>query len=1171
MKINSLLPKKSYLALSVSAALSLTAASNLVVAQETSTDALEEVVVTGSRIMRRDYTSNSPIVTVDAADLENRSGLNIESYLNELPNFNPANSPVTTEQDIQISAVNSVGIATVSLRGFGPNRNLVLVDGKRPVPINALMVTDINAIPSALIERVEIITGGASAVYGADAIGGVTNFILRDDFQGAEFDVQYGASEAGDGEERRISLVLGTDFSDGQGNITVGMETYDRKASLEKNRDFYTDSWTDPNVTSDDLFIYGSAGYNSGIVNLGPPTNAFNNPNTATLRALFPDSPANTNQSTTAPFLDNFRFGPNGEVWTINGDNLSKYEAIGGGYDQELAKVWAYDNSVTTPGQLVENIKWNDLQALAGAPQDRYSAFLSATYDITESVSFYSRVTFAESKTKTLLYSTVPIWGWESTASFNPTTDSPVDPTVDWTNPANVTAALANPGAFANPNFIPTGQAGADHPVPIEVAMLLLSRPDPDADWVTELFPSDSFPRRTTDNTNEVWQFEAGLEFDLPIKDWTGELYWSHGQSSTYNVAGGNLSLARWRGIVRSPDWGRNAVIEGNTVEDGSASVGFGAAIVTCTSGLYDTFFKGEQPPSEDCQYAVNAPLQTRTQVQQDVVELNLQGGLIDLPAGEMRGAVGYSYRDVAAQFNPDILASTRSFTDQVVGIYPTAYLDSSNDATDYYLELLVPVVAGLPGLQMLELELGYRGSSYEFSEDTDTYKALANIQINDAIRLRGGFNRANRAPNLGELFLNQQEVYLGAGGAQFGDACGLRSNATYGAGGALPDPELAPGEPETQLAAGQTAEGAQSTLLICQAQMGATASTAFYSTNAGGGAADFSNAWRQQRGNPTLNSETADTVSFGAVFSFGEFTGSFDWWRVEIDDAIQQYSPDYAGYLCYGEVIVTNATEAAAQAATRGCQNVPRNQTSGNRASLLVEYDNQATIETSGIDLSLNWFTELGFMPGSFGFNTQATILDYYRTKQSPASFDVEIDWAGSLGPEMNGTNPGAYDYRINTAFNYILDDVSVSLRWRYLPSVETAAQAQEDAIIENNSSVAAGGAGIMLNYTPLTNHSIDAYSVFDLSLNWDINETLSFRTGINNLFDTDPSITGASSGYPQGVVDLTTVCSPEAQALGCLNPTAPSLASSGAGRTNTGYYDILGRRWFMGIKASF
>jgi len=124
-------------------------------------ESLEEIVVTGSRIVRRDFESNSPITTVDQADFETQTGMNIESYLNQLPEYNPAASPTTTQGDVQITPVNSVGVASISLRGFGPNRSLVLVNGKRPTPINALMVTDVNGVPSALVERVETITGGA--------------------------------------------------------------------------------------------------------------------------------------------------------------------------------------------------------------------------------------------------------------------------------------------------------------------------------------------------------------------------------------------------------------------------------------------------------------------------------------------------------------------------------------------------------------------------------------------------------------------------------------------------------------------------------------------------------------------------------------------------------------------------------------------------------------------------------------------------------------------------------------------------------------------------------------------------------------------------------------------------------------------------------------------------
>src|SRR6201996_4115251 len=209
--------------------------------------ALQEVTVTGSRIRRKDLTSSSPLISVDAEQLEARSGLNIESYLNELPNYNPAQTPTTENADVQPSAVNTVGIATVSLRGFGPNRSLVLIDGHRTTPVNALMVTDINGIPGAMVDRVEIITGGASAVYGADAIGGVTNFILKKNFTGASIDIQDGISQAGDGNETRVSALIGSKIGDGRGNIAMGLEYYNRDESYQKNHDFFRRSWDDPN------------------------------------------------------------------------------------------------------------------------------------------------------------------------------------------------------------------------------------------------------------------------------------------------------------------------------------------------------------------------------------------------------------------------------------------------------------------------------------------------------------------------------------------------------------------------------------------------------------------------------------------------------------------------------------------------------------------------------------------------------------------------------------------------------------------------------------------------------------------------------------------------------------------------------------------------------------
>src|SRR5690606_41292149 len=128
---------------------------------------LEEVVVTGSRIARRDYEAQTPIVTLDAEAFTERTNIGLEATLNQLPQFTVAGtqaqaSPAGTPFP-QASA--APGAATVTLPGLGLNRTLVLMDGRRVQPVNGLLVVDLNTIPSAAIERVEIITGGAAAVY----------------------------------------------------------------------------------------------------------------------------------------------------------------------------------------------------------------------------------------------------------------------------------------------------------------------------------------------------------------------------------------------------------------------------------------------------------------------------------------------------------------------------------------------------------------------------------------------------------------------------------------------------------------------------------------------------------------------------------------------------------------------------------------------------------------------------------------------------------------------------------------------------------------------------------------------------------------------------------------------------------------------------------------------
>src|SRR5690606_2183954 len=151
------MPRLSTLATTVSSVLGTSLWSTHASAQEG--PVIEEVTVTGSRIVRRDFSAPSPIMTVDSARLSQSSTLSVESVLNQMPQFVPAGTQFVSGG--QGSPTTSLGIASANLRGIGTNRTLVLLDGRRPQPANAALIVDINTIPSAAIARVETITGGA--------------------------------------------------------------------------------------------------------------------------------------------------------------------------------------------------------------------------------------------------------------------------------------------------------------------------------------------------------------------------------------------------------------------------------------------------------------------------------------------------------------------------------------------------------------------------------------------------------------------------------------------------------------------------------------------------------------------------------------------------------------------------------------------------------------------------------------------------------------------------------------------------------------------------------------------------------------------------------------------------------------------------------------------------
>ena len=1039
-----------------------------------------EVVVTGSRIVRRDFTSNSPIVTVNAQAFQNTANVAVEATLNKLPQFTPDQnmSGQANSGDVQPTGTHTVGIATVSLRGFGPNRNLVLADGQRLTPSNGELVVDINSIPSALIDHVEVITGGASAVYGADAVAGVVNFILKKNLQGMDLDIQSGLTQAGDGHEFKVSAIFGSNFADDKGNVTFGVERYTRSPSWQHNREFYQRGFSDPTVGNNEFFFTGAA------YAVESPANA---PSQATVNGIFSQGGGHVPN-----FGVPFYFNADGTVFTGaaglfgGGAAAGAYRYNGSIDGVNVAPVTVYDTY--NGGKVSTALKTNQTNYYVTAPLSRYSIYGDAHYDITDNLTAYVRGNFASTHTSTILFPTPFITGWG--------VDVPYD---------------------AATNGVASG-----HPVSAELAALLNSRPNPNAPWELELIPAPNgwMPPRSTEDDNTVWQITGGLKGKLPVRDITWELYGSHGEASDYTVGHGYASLARYQALISAPNYGAGAHLTGNQAPP---NYGFGAATGTCTSGFYSAIFENGTP-SQDCIDSITAQLQSRTLLTQNIVEFDTQGSLFRLPAGEMRFSLGADYRDDTVMYTPDILQSTSSFLDQVAGVYPTAYMDATTSAREGYGELLIPVLAGAPFVKRFELDLGARYSTYKAVDHLNdiqispeggwTYKIEGDWQINDWARLRGGYNLAIRSPNVGELFLGRQEVYAAGAATAYGDPCSLNATAPFGANPAHN-------------------ANAASTKLICQAQMGAAGAAVYYAgIQAPGAASGF--GFVEQEGNAELRPESAHTWTAGLVLNSPwqsaltrRLRASIDYYNIKLTHAIEFNSVDNIAAACYNQS-ATTAAQAATIAASPQCQLLSRNPGTGAQDITTIIYGNLATVKTQGLDLQVDWgaaLDDLGLRnaPGSIQLSVLVNYLFNLDTQSQPGA--AWQSWAGTLGPTLTGLNAGAYRYKTNTSLTYSFAGASVSLDWRFLPHVHPATWGVGNTTLDTK-----------------------AYHIFDLSGTWTFNRQYTLRAGIENLFNKQPPTTGATTGIP-----------------------GFSYPSSGYGTTNEGYYDALGRRFYVGLHARF
>jgi len=981
-----------------------------------------EIIITGSRLARRDYSSPTPVVTVDQSFMDSQAGGTFAVKLQQLPQVTPgANELVGSGQP--------TGRATIDLRGMGANRTLVLADGHRLQPSTSSVIVDLNTIPSGIIENVEVITGGASAVYGSDAIAGVVNLKLKNDFQGIELNAQTNITELGDGHEYGFDGLIGTNLDDNRGNVVLGLSYLNRGRAYFNQRRFYREA-----------FALGAPPWGSDLLPMGNfVPDAANLPTQAAVDQVFG------------------RYGvaagevARSNVLTFNNDAANTLVSQTGGINFNGTYT---DSLILSPfnNSLAYNL--GTLQMLT-APTERYNLFASGHYDVTDDITVYAQGFFTD-------YSSVTNYG----------------------------AGLQTQGTTA---VIPVDNAF----IPQDLAEILASRPDPNAPFsMRKLWTATGTSVTTYDNT--VYQILAGLRGKIGDTGWKWDIYGSHGQTKIdVTQTSGGASFSRIQslltsrsvsdgagGLVNVPAYipasgGGNSLVPNpayaTAVNDGGRSFTYDGA-VPCPEGL-DMF--GDTPLSESCKAFLQIHPTSVTRIKQTVVEASVTGDLVDLPAGAVQLAVGADYRRNSYDFSPDPAGS------DLVGSFGSQSVSGVTTAKEVYGELLVPILKDMPGFQSLNLDLGYRYSDY-LSGGVSTYKADLDWTVIPGVRLRGGYERAIRAPNVVEYFNPAVATAALLGGS--GDPCNYDSTARTGANaGQIRDLCIAQGVPASIIDSYKSA---------------------------------FAGTQAVQQGNLDLEPEEADTYTAGVVlrpaFSsplFGNMSLSVDYYRIDLKKAISTLSADLVFARCFNQT-GDNPDYSASNAY---CQSIQRNPSSGAPDKTLTPYFNLGGIRTDGIDVQFDWAIPLEAigLPSSAGRLDLNVVASYLMSFEVQASADAPyVDYAGTTGYRVSGydfaSNNGSHPkWKTNSSVTWSNDKTSLGLRWYYVGPMR-------DIV---------GGPGL------------GSYSRFDLFGGAKINDRFSLNAGVTNLFDVQPLKT--FGGLP--------------------------------GNTDSGTYDVLGRRYFLSLKMRF
>jgi iron complex outermembrane recepter protein len=991
---------------------------------------VEEVVVTGSRLREPNETSISPVTSVSAVDLQETGLTRVEDILNNLPMvFAGQNSTTANGAD---------GTASVDLRGLGNQRTLTLVDGLRLGPGSAFggrNYSDINQVPAALIERVDILTGGASAVYGADAVAGVVNFILNTHFEGVKIDAGYHFNEHDNSNQTGInslvagddfavptgrtdtafgknaSVIVGSNFADNKGNATAYI-TYDNQGSaLQSQFDYGACSLSGNNTYAP-----------TALACSGSSTSAKNGAGGRFLLTGFPS------YSTIGP--------ANG--YTVDG-------AAGG-----QMRPFEIPNDLYNYGPL------NYYQT----PNERWTAGSFINYQINPHVNVYSSV----------------MWMRNSmSAQIAPSGDFGYGTFVACADPLLNASEQA---VFCNKTL----QAGQGNPA--------------------ETFNGVSYPgldiyplRRNVEGGDRIATFVTSSarevigvkgDFGDAAGAWTYDV---HAQHSSVDTLFGNLnyvsSVATEQALNCLPATpGSKTPVCGGPTNVLGIGFGPGGSFIGTSTGN-TTFAPNPSAvpwniwtPNGVTPAALaflSIPEQAQGTVTEYVANGSVTGDLgrygVKLPTAEegLQINIGAEYREDSSNYAPDYV-SQQGLAGGGGGA--TTPVSGEIAVREAFTELRMPLMQHVTGAEDLSINAGYRYSSYNLGFNTNTYKFGVDYAPLRDIRFRGSYQRAVRAPNIGELY---QPASVGLDGSLDPCAVPLKSGST------------------NVLANGVTLKQCQLTG-VTAAQFGNIAPNTDFQYNGLTG------------GNPTLQPEKADTYSFGFVFTptfLPTFSASIDWFDIKIDNIIGPITEN---------AILAGCINSDGNLSQQNffCDKIHR---AGNgslwqsEAGYVTDVDeNQGALITQGLDLKFNYRQTLGAF-GSLLFALEGTRVQELKV-EPVEQFSLSYNCSGYYGAICGGSN-SKYRHVFTTTWSTPWDGLDITGRWRYLGH-------QDSELSSGNALLNGDGIAPF----PGTEH-VPAYSYLDLTATFNVAKNVRLQLGANNITDkVPPLIVGAdcSTSSPAG-----------------------------------------------------